>query len=100
MKTATELSKELEIIAVEYDNKVDEIRERHDELLEANQNLILNYKGDYQFMVKGRPLLISDVMHGNDYPVEVLLKNIKNIEILLGNPRYYKPSKLIDNIKS
>ena len=77
MKTSEELSKELEAVAVQYDEKVDEIRERYDELIEANQNLIMDYAGNLQFIVGGRrPLLVSDVMHKRDYPVEILLKNI------------------------
>jgi hypothetical protein len=101
MKTAAELTNEFDYVEFQYDNKVKEIKKRYDELVDDNQNLIMDYAGNLQLMVGGiRPLLVSDIMHANDYPVEVLLKNIRVLEILLMNPRYYKPSKLIDGIKS
>lgn len=99
MKTSEQLSTELEVCAVQYDNKVNEIRERYNELIETNQNLIMDYKSNLQFIVGNkRPLLVSDIMHASNYPIEVLLKNIRILEILLKNPRYYKPSKLVDDI--
>jgi hypothetical protein len=101
VKTAAELTNEFDYVEFQYDNKVKEIKKRYDELVDDNQNLIMDYKGNLQLMVGGiRPLLVSDIMHGSDYSVEVLLKNIGIIETLLQNPRYYKPSKLIDGIKS
>ena len=91
MKTAEQLTEEFDYVEFQYDNKVAEIKKRYDELVDANQNLIMDYKGNLQFMVGGRrPLLVSDIMHSKDYPVEVLLKNIRIIEILLVNPQYYK----------
>ena len=89
MKTSEKLAKELEVIAEEYDDKVDEIKARYLELLEGNENLIMDF-ANTQYIVGGeRTLLVGDIMHEQDYPVRDLLRFIKALEILLENPKYY-----------